>query len=92
MIYYVPQRYNGSFPIQCEHIGGTWYTTYTRVPHYITSYRGSLVLESLEYAEFDMTSDDSVTIRLNSSNMVGRIISGRFNNLRFSSLLLAAYI
>lgn len=56
---------------------GSWHTTYTRVPHYITSYRRSLALESLEYAVFDLTLEDSVTIEINSSVMTGRIITGK---------------
>ena len=57
-------------------LGGKWYTTYTHVPHYITNYHRSLMLESLEYAIFDMTSDDSITIELNSKVLTGRIITG----------------
>ena len=34
------------------------------------------MLESLEYAIFDMTSDDSITIELNSKVLTGRIITG----------------
>ena len=60
--------------------GGTWYTTYTRVPHYITSYQRSLLLESLEYAVFDMTSADSITIELDSNVMTGRIIPGEYSS------------
>ena len=56
---------------------GSWHTTYTRVPHYITNYQRSLALESLEYAVFDMTLQDSVTIEINSSVMTGRIITGK---------------
>lgn len=56
---------------------GSWHTTYTRVPHYITSYQRSLALESLEYAVFDLTLEDSVTIEINSSVMTGRIITGK---------------
>ena len=58
---------------------GSWHTTYTRVPHYITNYQRSLALESLEYAVFDMTLQDSVTIEINSSIMTGRIITGKIS-------------
>ena len=58
---------------------GSWHTTYTRVPHYITNYQRSLALESLEYAVFDMTLQDSVTIEINSSVMTGRIITGKIS-------------
>ena len=61
---------------------GSWHTTYTRVPHYITNYRRSLVLESLEYAVFDLTLEDSVTIEINSSVMTGRIITGKTATLQ----------
>ena len=47
------------------------------MPHYITSYQRSLALESLEYAVFDLTLEDSVTIEINSSVMTGRIITGK---------------
>ena len=57
-------------------VGGTWYTTYTSVPHYITSYSRSLMLESLEPAVFDTTDASTVTIEIDSDVIVGRIISG----------------
>ena len=57
-------------------LAGTWYTTYTRVPYYITSYQRSLVLESLEYTVIDMRIQDTVTIELSSNIMAGRIITG----------------
>ena len=56
--------------------GGNWHTTYTSVPQYITSHHRSLFLESLEYVVFDMTKDDTVTIRLDSNVIIGRIIAG----------------
>ncbi len=56
--------------------GGTWYTTYTRVPHYITSQHRSLYLQSLEYSVFDLTLPDLVTIEVNSSVISGRILAG----------------
>ena len=56
--------------------GGTWYTTYTSVPHYITSRSRSLMLESLEQVVFDMTDPVTISIELDSNVMVGRIISG----------------
>ena len=57
--------------------GGTWYTTYTSVPHYITSHSRSLMLESLEPIVFDMTDPTTISIELDSNVMVGRIISGQ---------------
>jgi hypothetical protein len=55
--------------------GGTWYTTYTRVPHYITSYHRSLVVQSLEYTVFDMRRDDVIVIEIESHTLSGRIIA-----------------
>ena len=57
-------------------LGGTWATTYTRVPHYITSHQRSLLLESLEYTEFDLTREDTVTVHVDASVIEGRIICG----------------
>ena len=56
--------------------GGKWYTTYTRVPHYITSHSRSLSLDSLEYAVFDMSRDDVIAIEVQSLVLAGRIITG----------------
>ena len=63
------------FPLYVT-VGGTWYTTYTSVPHYITSYSRSLMLESLEPAVFDTTDASTVAIEIDSDVIVGRIISG----------------
>ena len=60
--------------------GGSWYTTYTRVPHYITSYQRSLMLESLEYTVFDMRHEDSIVIEIQSSSLIGQIITGQHNH------------
>ena len=56
--------------------GGTWYTTYTHISHYITSKGRSLMLESREYTVFDLTAKTTVTIEINSTQMVGRILTG----------------
>ena len=56
--------------------GGTWYTTYTSVPHYITSYHRSLMLESLQPTVFDTTDASTIAIEIDSDVIVGRIISG----------------
>lgn len=56
--------------------GGTWYTTYTRVPFYMTNYRRALVVESLDYLVYDMTSPNMVTMDINSTSLIARIISG----------------
>ena len=65
------------FSLSSHFSAGSWHTTYTRVPHYITSYQRSLALESLEYAVFDLRQQVSVTIEINSSVMTGRIITGK---------------
>lgn len=57
-------------------IGGTWYTTYTSVPHYITSYSRSLMLESMEPVVFDMTDPNTIAVEIDSDVIIGRIISG----------------
>lgn len=56
--------------------GGTWYTTYAAVPHYITSRMHSLFLENHEYSVFDMRQDDRVQIQVWSSAMAGHILYG----------------
>ena len=56
--------------------GGTWYTTYSHVSHYITNKGRSLMLESREYTVFDLTDKTTVTIEINSTQMVGRILTG----------------
>ena len=55
---------------------GTWYTTYTRVPHYITSHLRSLYLHSLEYTEFDLTGKDTVLVTVDSRSIVGGAMAG----------------
>lgn len=44
--------------------GGTWYTTYAPIPHYITSNMRSLMLNNYEYAIFDMTQPDSIQVEV----------------------------
>ena len=56
--------------------GGTPYTSYASVPHYITSEMRSLFLENSEYSSFDLTEDDRVRIEVFSSRMRGQILSG----------------
>ena len=62
-------------PSHC--LGGTWFTTYTSVPQYITSYQRSLFLESMEYTVFDLTAEDSVLVKIDSNEISGRIITGQ---------------
>ena len=57
--------------------GGNHFTTYSRVPFYVTSFNRSLVIESFEYATFYAPLfGTSVTIEINATNMHGRIITG----------------
>ncbi|HEX2741173.1 MAG TPA: alpha-glucosidase, partial [Rubrobacter sp.] len=56
--------------------GGTPYTSYASVPHYITSEMRSLFLENYEYSSFDLRKEDRVQIGVFSSRMRGQILSG----------------
>jgi alpha-glucosidase (family GH31 glycosyl hydrolase) len=56
--------------------GGTPYTSYASVPHYITSEMRSLFLENYEYSSFDLRDEDRVQIGVFSSRMRGQILSG----------------
>lgn len=60
--------------------GGTPYSTYAPVPHYITSRMRSLFLDassgSLGYAVFDLRQDDRVQISAFSTGLTGRILYG----------------
>ena len=56
--------------------GGTWYTTYSHVPQYVSSNTRSLMLDSLEYTVFDFTKSDVVSVEVNSTQITGRILSG----------------
>jgi alpha-glucosidase len=56
--------------------GGTPYTSYASVPHYITSEMRSLFLENYEYSSFDLGEEDRVQIEVFSSRMSGQILCG----------------
>ena len=56
--------------------GGSPYTSYASVPHYITSQMRSLFLENYEYSSFDLREQDRVQIEVFSSRMTGQILSG----------------
>ncbi len=58
--------------------GGSWYTTYTYVPQYVTSHSHGLMLTSLDYTVFDLTVNDTVTIELSGYGMQGQIITGQW--------------
>jgi len=42
--------------------GGSWHTTYTSIPHYVTSKARSVHLTDFSYGEFDFTDDDAVSV------------------------------
>lgn len=56
---------------------GSWHTTEVSVPHYITSRRRSLFLESTEYCVFDMRHPSRVEIEIFSSAVSGQVLHGR---------------
>ena len=56
--------------------GGSPYTSYASVPHYITSEMRSLFLENYEYSAFDLREEDRVQIEVFSSRVVGQILNG----------------
>lgn len=56
--------------------GGTPYTSYASVPHYVTSDLRSLFLENYEYSVFDLRDEDRVRIGLFSNRMTGQIPAG----------------
>ena len=56
--------------------GGTWYTTYTHVPFYMTNYHRGLLLESPQYSVFDLTQKMSVRLEINNRFLQARIIAG----------------
>lgn len=58
--------------------GGSHFTTYSRVPFYVTNYNRSLLIESLDYAIFHVPLiGTSVTIETNGTSLIGRIITGK---------------
>lgn len=57
--------------------GGTWYTTYTHVPFYITSYHRGFLLESPQYSVFDLTQKTSIRLEINNHFLQARIIAGK---------------
>jgi alpha-glucosidase len=56
--------------------GGSPYTSYASVPHYMTSEMRSLFLENYEYSAFDLREEDRVQVEVFSSRMRGQVLSG----------------
>ena len=59
--------------------GGSWHTTYTAIPHYVTSKARSVFLTNFSYGEFDFTDDDEVSIvsTTPTNALTGQIIGAR---------------
>jgi len=63
---------NSAFPGSA----GSWHTTYTAIPHYITHKARSMFLTNYTYSEFDFTEEDRVVIHVASPTgfVTGQII------------------
>eukprot|EP00899_Mesostigma_viride_P012381 jgi/Mesvir1/21143/Mv14191-RA.2 len=59
-------------------LGGSWHSTYTSIPHYMTSAMRSLFLEGYEYCVFDFSHDEETTVEIDSPSrtLVGRLLHG----------------
>lgn len=59
--------------------GGSWHTTYSAIPHYVTSKARSLFLTNFSYAEFDFTDDEKISILSTTptNRLTGQIIGAR---------------
>lgn len=55
---------------------GNDYTTYKPVPQYITSYQRGLFLETYAISEFDLRNPISITIKIYSDSVSGRLLRG----------------
>ncbi len=56
--------------------GGSEESTYIAAPHYLTSEDRSLFLEDTEYAIFDFTGDDVISVSLFAPDLHGRVLYG----------------
>ena len=67
--------FNGLFPGSA----GSWHTTYTAIPHYVTHKARSVFLTNYTYSEFDFTKEDSVIIRAAAPTglLMGQIIGAK---------------
>lgn len=59
-------------------VGGRWYSTYTAVPHYISSLSRSLFISTHTYMEFDFTTPGHVAVDAVSplGQLSGQIVTG----------------
>jgi alpha-glucosidase len=55
---------------------GYWYTTYSYVPYYLTSFSRSLYLTNYHHLAFDLRKDDEVAIEIFDRFLEGAIING----------------
>ena len=56
---------------------GTWYTTYSYVPYYVTNKSRSLYVRNYEYMVFDLEKKDRVRIEIFSNHIETTIIAGK---------------
>lgn len=61
--------------------GGNWHTTYSPIPHYMTSLNRSVFLENTQYSQFDFSADDSIDVQVvtgvvDTLTMTGRVLYG----------------
>lgn len=56
---------------------GSWFSTYTAMPQYITNRNRGLFLENYEFSYFDLSKPHEVSIRLFKNGMEGQILAGR---------------
>jgi len=70
------QPITGAINFFAKGAGGNEFTSYTSIPQYITSKNRSLFLETTQYSTFNLKSPETVTIKLFSNKMTGRIIYG----------------
>lgn len=56
--------------------GGEWHSSYSSVPHYISSEMRSLFLENYGYSAFDLRDDERVRVEVFSRRMEGQILYG----------------
>jgi len=56
--------------------GGSWHTTYSAIPHYVTSQLKSFFLEGSNYATFDMTANHEIKIQVFAPGFRSRAILG----------------
>lgn len=55
---------------------GSWHTTYTAVPFYVTSDRRGLLLDHTEYLFFDLRQEHRVEARVWAARMQGQLLAG----------------